>query len=144
MVAMHVRLDQGLERQLAAHAAAAAPREACGLLAGRRAGGGWHVHALVPLCNRSRRPDAFAIDACDYARADRAARLSGAAIAGVFHSHPRGPARPSPRDLAMAWTEHVQLIVGHSPAGPRLAAFAHDGATWVPVPVETRGTDAAP
>ena len=45
-------------------------------------------------------------------------------IAGVYHSHPRGPAEPSATDVAEAYyPEWIYLIVGLGGARPELRAF---------------------
>lgn len=45
---------------------------------------------------------AFEIDPADLIAAHRAARNGGPSIAGYYHSHPTGAARPSARDAASA------------------------------------------
>jgi proteasome lid subunit RPN8/RPN11 len=131
---MHLRVDQGLLAELRAHAVAASPFEACGLLAGvPTAEAGWRVTRVEALPNRSAGADRFRIDPIDFARAEHGARCQGEFLAGVFHSHPLTRARPSRHDLARAWPEHVQLIVG----GPRrdLAAYARVDGRWTRVPL---------
>lgn len=106
-------------RRLREHAETAWPREACGLLeaAGGIAGGASlaavRVRRLVVCRNIHADPERrFEIDPEDFLRAEHAARGRGRAIAGVWHSHPHGDARPSATDRAAAWAGWSYLIAG--------------------------------
>ena len=83
-----------------AHAAAAHPREACGLLLG--AGG--RVTEARETRNVHPEPTThFEIDPQALIDAHRAARTgAGPQVLGYFHSHPAGAAAPSATDRAMA------------------------------------------
>ncbi|MES2444720.1 MAG: M67 family metallopeptidase [Pseudomonadota bacterium] len=89
--------------------AAAAPNEACGLLFGNeREITGWQVADNVAE-NPERR---FEIDSRALFAALRAERAGGAKIAGYWHSHPSGDARPSVSDAAAAAPDNrLWLIV---------------------------------
>jgi proteasome lid subunit RPN8/RPN11 len=96
---------------------AARPRiEACGLLLGTRDAGGWRIDATVPLRNLADSATYFEFDPAELLDHDL---RHGAAIVGVYHSHPGGPARPSATDLgtmrAQADAPWVWLIL--SPHG---------------------------
>lgn len=86
-----------------AAAAAAHPREACGLLLGQ----GTRITAARETRNIHPTPAThFEIDPQALIDAHRAARAGaaggGAQVVGYFHSHPAGPAAPSATDRAMA------------------------------------------
>jgi len=86
----------------------AAPLEACGLLFGHVRGGAGHI-AEASLCvNTAPEPDQFAIPAEDLLRHGRDPRW-----VGVWHSHPKGPARLSQRDrrAAQAWPRLLHVLV---------------------------------
>jgi|SRR5690349_11149179 len=77
----------------------ALPAEACGLLLGVRRGREIEVGALAVARNVAADPFAsFELDALDILAAEDAARASGLAIVGVWHSHPRGPLQASAED----------------------------------------------
>jgi proteasome lid subunit RPN8/RPN11 len=114
------------------------PAECCGLLAGFRDGSGLirvsRVVASRNVATTSHR-DSFEVDpqvrfdlmrACDDA--------AGEMLVGHYHSHPDHPARPSARDLAMAYEPDLAwIIVGV--AGGRVEAtnaflLAPDGKTF--------------
>ena len=82
-----------------AHAAAALPQEACGILLGE----GWRITEARPTANVHPAPAThFEIDPQALIDAHRAARAGGAAVIGYYHSHPSGPAAPSATDRAGA------------------------------------------
>ncbi|HEV2235766.1 MAG TPA: M67 family metallopeptidase [Ktedonobacterales bacterium] len=82
---------------------AARPRiEACGLLLGTADAGGWRIEATVPLRNIANSATYFEFDPAELLGHDL---RHGAAIVGVYHSHPGGPARPSATDLGQMTRE---------------------------------------
>lgn len=95
-------------------AEAAYPEEACGLLVGRRLPGG---HARVIRVETAfnvaaDRRSGFEVDPGIRIGLERELRGTGQAVVGHYHSHPDGPARPSPTDLAKAFeADLIWLIV---------------------------------
>ena len=80
-------------------AADAAPLEACGLLLGE----GDRIHTATLAANVHPEPATrFEIDPAALIGAYRAARASGPALLGYWHSHPNGLAAPSATDQAAA------------------------------------------
>lgn len=90
--------DQVAEAILA-HARACSPDECCGLLAVDPAG---RIRFAYPLTNASPSPVTFTIDPEEHLAALLHAERNGWEIGGLFHSHPRGPARPSLLDVRNA------------------------------------------
>lgn len=85
--------------QLRAHAAAAHPLEACGILLGD----GARITAARPAANVHSTPAThFEIDPEALIDAHRAARSGGGQVIGYYHSHPVGEAAPSATDRASA------------------------------------------
>jgi desampylase len=114
---MDVRIARELLDELIQQAAETPTREVCGLLFGAPD----KIHAVQSCENVAADPTRhFELDPSALIAAHRAARASGAAIMGCYHSHPEGLAVPSSTDLAMAepngW---VWLII----AGPRVEAW---------------------
>ena len=67
----------------------------------------------MALPNQSADPnDAFCIAATDVLQLERA----GVSLCGFYHSHPRGNAQPSERDLAFAVPGFVYMIVARDGA----------------------------
>lgn len=79
--------------------AAAAPREACGLLFGEPD----RITAFQAVENVAESPETrFELDPAALFAALRAERAGGPRIAGYWHSHPSGDALPSATDAEMA------------------------------------------
>ena len=102
-----VRLEPSVAAALPRLAAAALPREACGLLTGRREGEVLLLDGLAPSRNLADGEDAFELDTAFHLRLQRTTR----AVAAVWHSHPRGDATPSARDAAGAWDAGLVWLI---------------------------------
>lgn len=114
---MLVLLSSALHHQLLAEAAAAHPRECCGLLFGALD----RIDAAQPCANVAADPlRTFEIDPAALIAAERAARSDGPPILGYYHSHPNGRAEPSPCDATQAAADgRLWLII----ADGRLTAW---------------------
>jgi desampylase len=93
------------------HAVATTSAECCGALIGTTARDRIEVRALLPLDNASADPTRYLIEAATVLRLERQARSAGMHVVGFYHSHPRGPAAPSPTDLELASPGYVYVIV---------------------------------
>ncbi|MGI9584291.1 MAG: Mov34/MPN/PAD-1 family protein [Acidimicrobiia bacterium] len=92
------------------HSGWAYPNEACGLVAFDDFG---DARGVLCLTNADQSPDRFTIAPTEHHGALRFAESMGWTIGGVFHSHPRSEAIPSPLDIAGgADPDWVHLIVG--------------------------------
>jgi proteasome lid subunit RPN8/RPN11 len=118
-------VSPGVLQAIARHARRAKPRECCGFLIGGRR----RVLFAVATRNIARGPSRYRIDDTSHIALRRVLRRYAPRleIVGVYHSHPKGEARPSPRDLAEAfypaWTHViVGLRGGLSIRAYRLAA----------------------
>ena len=92
-------LADQIKLAIVAHASNCAPAECCGLLA---ADGDGRIRFAYPLTNADPSPVSYTIDPEEHFHALRHAESQGWEIAGVFHSHPRGPASPSLVDVRSA------------------------------------------
>lgn len=118
---------------LAAAARAAAPVEACGLLAGRAG----RVERFFPMTNADASPEHFTMRPEEQFAAVRAMRAEGLEMVAIWHSHPATPARLSAEDLRLAFTPGVAYaITSLAGAEPDLRAYRVEGAAAVPVEVE--------
>jgi proteasome lid subunit RPN8/RPN11 len=130
---VRVTLPARLVADIRAAARDAFPDECCGLLEGAHDGEDFHVTALHPARNLAASPDRFEIDPADHFVARRAARATGHAIIGCYHSHPNGKTQPSVADLAGANEENFLWLIA---SNEDLAAFVYlrgrfTGADWV-------------
>ena len=84
-------------------------------------------------------PSRYQIEPQEHIDTNRRLRGTGRAVVGAYHSHPRTPAAPSPRDLAEAYyPDFVWLIVSLERDEPdyRLYRIASGTSTAIPLMVE--------
>lgn len=105
--------DAAVYEAVLAHAREGAPEEVCGVLGGRRAGDTSHVAVARRVANVAASPESrYELDPAEQVRAMDAIEESGAEVVGFYHSHPRGPDRPSGVDEARAtWEGYSYCIV---------------------------------
>ena len=93
------------------------PNEACGLIAGKP--GTDLAEVFYPTDNVAASTKVYTVDPKQHLRADRDAEDRGMAISGVFHSHTRTEAYPSPTDVAQApdptWHYVIVSLRGEAP-----------------------------
>jgi proteasome lid subunit RPN8/RPN11 len=98
------RISLALVDELVDWARKGYPNEACGIVAGDAfAGAGGRATRFVPTGNAERSPFRYRIDAEEQLRAFTDIEDSGEEIWGIFHSHVRSPAVPSPTDVGLAF-----------------------------------------
>jgi len=130
-----VRIRRAVLDAIVEHARADAPLECCGLLLGC----GDRIDDSWPARNLKRSPTAFLIDPADHFAAIRAARASGRTVLAAYHSHPAGPATPSPTDVREAHDPAlVHVIVSLERGEPAVAAYliGDEGVVAVPLAPE--------
>jgi proteasome lid subunit RPN8/RPN11 len=142
-----VALPDAVRRKLTEACRTGLPCEVCGLVLGDfRPGGTLYVQDIAVVRNAADRPEsAFRFAPEDWVAAYYAAASgSGSRIVGVFHSHPRGNAKPSRADLR-GWDGcGTYWIVGMETAAtdgePELSAYRRDaGGRWIALPVRLEG-----
>lgn len=122
---------------LVGHASECRPLECCGLLIGDRD----RIVDSLRAKNVAASPTRYLIDPADHIRARRAARLRGLDVVGFYHSHPKGPAVPSPRDILEATYQHAIWIVVSLAEGASVRAFTIDKGRADEVPLIPEGED---
>jgi desampylase len=116
-----VRVRRDVIDEVVSHARRAVPDECCGLLLGRDD----EIDECYPARNVSASPTRFLIDPADHFAAIRRARGSGRLVRGAYHSHPRGPAMPSPTDASeLTDPSLLHMIVSLQEPEPRVSVFA--------------------
>jgi len=124
-----VHLDQPLAAAMLAHARETPAVEVCGLLGG--AGG--RLRSVYRVANIAPDPaQAFLMEPRGQIAAMKAMRTAGQILAGIYHSHPRGPAEPSAADLEQAAYPGVAYFIVAPAADPPLRLFAFDGRHFAP------------
>jgi proteasome lid subunit RPN8/RPN11 len=94
-----VLLADQIKEAILVHASNCAPDECCGLLAMDPEGA---IRFAYPLTNADPSPVSYTVDPDEHFHALRHAESRGWEIAGVFHSHPKGPPAPSVMDVQRA------------------------------------------
>lgn len=131
------------------HGARDYPHEACGLLLARRGEPTRLVEAAaVANLNTERARDRYTLDQAGFTRVAEEAARRGLEVAGVYHSHPDHPARPSETDRVNAWAGWTYLILRVAAGRPEeINAFHLEGALhgseggdFVPVPLHAEAT----
>ena len=118
---MHLTLAPGLMERIVRHAEASLPQEACGLIAGS----GGSAMRFIPMTNRLASATSFEMEPSELIVTLRSLRESAESLVAIFHSHPRGPAEPSPRDIERAYypeTAHIIVSLA-SPENPVVRGF---------------------
>ena len=117
MVVRNLLIPWQAYEAMRAHAEFCSPLECCGLLAGSTPD---RVSFVYPLTNADLSPVAYTIEPYEHYRAWKHAEHNGWTLIGAFHSHPQGPAHPSPTDLRLAVEpDWVYVIV----SGARMRGF---------------------
>jgi proteasome lid subunit RPN8/RPN11 len=119
---------------MVAHARAALPNEACGLIAGRQDGALQRIEKVYLLTNTDRSRTHFSIDPKEHLAAVKDMRALGLSPLGNFHSHPETPARPSQEDIRLAYDPKASyLILSLAESAPVLKAFHIENAAASPL-----------
>jgi proteasome lid subunit RPN8/RPN11 len=121
-------LPAALRDDIVAHARADAPKEACGLVAGRDARATRVIRCLNAHPAAVTR---YTIDPREQLRAFRDMEANGEELLAIYHSHPATQAYPSPTDRAEShYPEAIYVLVSLRDATPDVRAFQiSDG--WV-------------
>ncbi|HEU4740489.1 MAG TPA: M67 family metallopeptidase [Meiothermus sp.] len=95
-----LRVPKALLESTWRHLRAESPREGVGLWAGRLG----LVTRVLPLPNVDPRPhQSYEADPAELLRALEGLEAAGLEVLAIYHSHPTGPARPSPTDKSKAY-----------------------------------------
>ena len=114
MIAADAQLRPEMAGAMIAHATEASPREACGLIV---YDGARRPIRLYRTTNVHPDPDRFELDPVEHFGVLREADEHGWRIGAVYHSHPRGPARPSATDLAAGIDpDWISFVIGRDRA----------------------------
>lgn len=129
--------------QMEAAARAAAPLEACGLLAGRDG----TICRFYVLTNADQSAEHYSMKPEEQFLAIRDMRARKLDLLGIWHSHPATPARMSEEDLRLAYTpDAAYLILSLAGGRPDLRGFrmADGRAAEIELRIEKSVADARP
>lgn len=94
-----LQMPRAILAEMIAQALAEAPRECCGLLAGRIDGERGVVESRIPLVNELASPIAYLAEPRSLLNAFKSLRAENRELLAVYHSHPTSRAVPSRRDV---------------------------------------------
>lgn len=122
-----MRLTLRVVTELADAARRSRPEECCGILLAAPSDPGLGVRLLPSdnVAGTDRRRN-YRLDPRVHLRAVQEETRSAAVILAYYHSHPEGPARPSPADAGLACPGVSYLILGAAPL-PQLRAWRWTG-----------------
>ncbi len=102
----HLILPHRLWLAMREHVSAAAPLEACGLVAGHDN----RAEVVYPIRNLLASPVRFRMEPYEQLQAFESIESAGLTLIGIYHSHPSGPETPSETDIQEARYEAAYLI----------------------------------
>src|SRR5215217_2301955 len=119
--AVSLVLPDEMRTEIIEHARDHAPRECCGVIAGRNGS----LTRLYRLTNLEQGVDRYLIDDEELYRVYREIEEGGDELLAIYHSHPVSVAYPSKTDLAFAfWPDSYYLICSlEHPESPIIRAF---------------------
>jgi proteasome lid subunit RPN8/RPN11 len=134
-----LRIPRALYDELLAHCQRAYPKEACGILTGRRdaaAGAEDVIVQVYPMTNVEDSPVGYAMEPKEQLHTEQLMRQRGQRMAGIYHSHTATDAYPSPVDVSLAISPDVSyvLVSLQHRARPELKSYRIDGPRVVPEP----------
>lgn len=137
-------LPRDIAEQMVRHCEEGRPNEACGILARDERG----IVRLYRMRNVEASPVRYALDPKEQFEVYRSIEDEGLELAGVYHSHTRTPAYPSPTDVKRASEDVPYLIVSLARPEPSIRAFRISKANWTDeegdvaeIPVAVAGKD---
>jgi len=132
-----MRISRRVIELVADHARQSAPRECCGILlyTGDTLS---TVNYVIPAENidKENPESGYVLDHKAHLKAVEMEATGGGCIAGYYHSHPAGRARPSHRDVEQAIDGVTYLITGMADGRLEHAAWRFDGDELVSEPIE--------
>lgn len=100
-------LQHGQWLAMKEHVQAALPEEACGLIGGQAE----LARLVIPVENKLRSPQRFLMDPQQQLAGFLRLEELKLDLLAIYHSHPRGPRRPSPQDLGEAYFPHALSLI---------------------------------
>ncbi|MEA2510511.1 MAG: [CysO sulfur-carrier protein]-S-L-cysteine hydrolase [Actinomycetota bacterium] len=121
-----VRLPTLIAEEMVNHCLAGRPNEACGLIAGTDG----VACKVFRMTNAAASPVRYALDPREQLVVYRELDEHGWELSGVFHSHTRTEAYPSPTDIRLASEDVPYVIVSLAEAPPVIRAFRISKTLW--------------
>ena len=121
-----LEISKEVADEMIAHSLAERPNEACGVLASQNG----EVVKVFRMSNASASPVRYSLEPKEQFAVYRKLEDEGWELAGVFHSHTRTEAYPSPTDVRLASEDVPYLIVSLASEPPVIRAFRIVKESW--------------
>ncbi|MFN2390071.1 MAG: Mov34/MPN/PAD-1 family protein [Actinomycetota bacterium] len=121
-----LRIPAALVEEMVEHCRRGRPNEACGLLAVSDG----EIVALYRMTNVSASPVRYSLDPREQFAVYEELDKKGWDLGGVFHSHTRTAAYPSPTDVRLASEDVPYVIVSLAEEPPDIRAFRIGKGSW--------------
>ena len=119
-------IPRRLADEMLDHCLAERPNEACGLLAAKDG----LVVKVFQMRNVEGSPVRYRFDDMEQMKVEDAIDAAGLELMGVYHSHTRTAAYPSPTDVRRAAYDVAYVIVSLAKAKPSIKAFRIKKENW--------------
>lgn len=119
------------------HVSHCAPLEACGLLSGVNE---W-AEKVQGIPNAERSPVRYRMEPHAQWRAFQRMENAGLKLVGIYHSHPNGPDRPSPTDIAENMYPVAQIIWFRENGKWQARAYKIEGGTAIEITLKIQKTE---
>lgn len=106
-----IKISEEDYQKIVTHAISQLPNEACGLIAGEKAGEDKYIKKVYLLTNIDQSNEHFSLDAKEQLVAIKDMRNQGLAPLGNWHSHPETPSRPSEEDIRLAYDKNASYLI---------------------------------
>jgi proteasome lid subunit RPN8/RPN11 len=121
-----LQITPEIAAEMVAHCEEGRPNEACGVLARR----GTEIVKVHRMRNAAASPVRYTLDPKEQFRVYRTIEDEGLELGGVYHSHTRTAAYPSPTDVKRASEDVPYLIVSLAGKKPSIRAFRILKGNW--------------
>jgi proteasome lid subunit RPN8/RPN11 len=121
-----LRLPREATDEMIEHCRAARPNEACGILASSNG----QIVKVFRMSNAASSPVRYSLDPKEQFAVYRALDENGWELGGVFHSHTRTDAVPSPTDVRLASEDVPYIILSLTGDPPDIRAFRIVKESW--------------
>jgi len=121
-----IPMERSLVEEMLEHCRDGRPHEACGIL-GARDG---RIVKVFRMTNASASPVRYSLDPHEQFVVYRKLDEKGWELGGVFHSHTRTAAYPSPTDVRLASEDVPYVIVSLAHEPPEIRAFRIRKGVW--------------
>lgn len=126
-------------REIIEYCKSARPNEACGMMAGIIDDGIGKVNKVYYMSNKEASPENYLMEPEEQFEVFRDIRENNLELISIYHSHPHTPARPSQKDIEMAYyPETVYSILSLQDEKPVLRGYLISDEDYKEIDIEIK------